>query len=262
MRIAAILVSRNRPDLVNDTVNFISNNSPNTDICVVESGTDQKNLTKHTTLWYSDEDYRGKVFAHNIGLEYMRMSGDYNYYWFLMNDTPFVTTKFDVGKKLARILEKNKQIGVLSPTSSTDSYASSHPQKSRKPRMVTTCDYLNLMMSKDTVHQVGFLNPSFKYSWGAIHELSYKLNEIGLGVAYTDKITYRHLGGSTYTNKTNTIKREEYQQRAKEFAAKYFVDNYGKNWDEKFWKRAKKNFNIEVNTYSLHRDFWEKKNSA
>lgn len=258
MKIAAILVSRNRPDLVEDTVKFISKNSKNIDLCVVESGTDKDKLTKHTTIWYDDPDYRGKVVAHNIGMNYMLMNDDYDYYWFFMNDTPFETADFDVGAKLAGILKKNPQIGALSPTSVSDGYASSHPQGSKKPRIVTTTDYLNLMIPGKIVEEIGFLNPDFHYSWGAIHEYSYKLYQLGLAVAYTDQVTYKHLGGSTYTNKTNTIKREDYKLRAKQFAANYFVENYGDDWDKKFWDTATQEFDIEVNTYKLHREFWEK----
>lgn len=258
MKIAAILVSRNRPDLVEDTVQFVRGNSKDVELCVVESGTDQDKLTEHTTIWYDDPDYRGKVLAHNIGMHYMLMNREYDYFWFFMNDTPFQTTSFDVGKKLASILQKNPHIGALSPTSISDGYASSHPQGSKKPRVVTTTDYLNLMVPAQVVKDVGFLNPDFNYSWGAIHEYSYKLYQLGLAVAYTDQVTYKHLGGSTYTNKTNTIKREDYKQRAKEFAAQYFVKEYGNDWDKKFWETANREYDIEVNTYELHRAFWEK----
>jgi len=102
--------------------------------------------------------------------------------------------------------------------------------------LVSACDYLVLLVRAESVNEVGFLNPDFLYCWGAIHEFAYKLYSRGWQVAYCDNVTMRHLGGTTYGKVKGTVSREDYQRRAKEFAARYFVEHYGSRWDDDFSK--------------------------
>ncbi|MFT7667942.1 MAG: SAM-dependent methyltransferase [Planctomycetota bacterium] len=258
MKVAVLVVSRNRPDLVRDLAGWLERSMTiDYDLVVVEAGTEAEKLTEHTTLHYEDADFRGKCLAHNLALDHARNSTTgYDYYWVLMNDLVF-----DEGVDAARILiesmERDPRLAILSPTCKDKQYPSSGRQGAQGWRAVTTCDYLGFMMRASAVEKVGFLNPDFRYCWGAIHELSYKLYQRGLIVAYSDDVEYQHLGGTTYGAKgTNTISREEYQVRAKRFAYSYFAENYGIDWAKTFWAAAQ-GHGIEVNTYADHFDYWE-----
>lgn len=260
-KVAIIVVSRNRPDLVKRQIEELSKlgKKVEKEIHVVECGTDPDKLNhRYMTMWYKDEPFKGKCYAHNEGLNHV-MSFDKDkkndYYLFLHNDIFFdKDNKFDPLDKMVEIMEKHKQIGVLSPTEKNSPYPDGRPRTDSWHK-VSTCDYLCLMMGRSDLENVGFLNPDFKYCWGAIHELSYKLYKRGLCVAYCDAVHMTHLGGSTYGKNTKTISREEYQKRAKQFAATYFRRAYGENWDKEFSKHLPKD--IKINTYKEHRKLWE-----
>ena len=254
--IAIIIVSRNRPDLVERSVKHFEQDSyPNKEILVVECGTDAQNLSPYPTVSYTDDDFKGKCFGHNVGLNYLNMQKTYDYYLFCMNDV-YVNDKTDFLAEMIDVMETNPRLGCMSPAEKDSGYPGARPKGSGL-RPVTTSDYLFLFMRGEVVQKYGFFNHTFKYCWGAIHEYSYKLYRDDWFMAYYDGLDYLHLGGTTYGAKnTKTISREQYQINAKRFAYNYFVEQYGENWDNEFWDVATKHHDIEHNTYSLHRTYW------
>jgi hypothetical protein len=254
MKVAALVASRNRPDLVEQSVEQLSRSAVPVDTYVVECGTDPAKLSPHSSLWFADPDFRGKCFGHNLALEHALASGDYDYVFVLMNDLVFET---DPLAPLLRAMESSPRLAVLSPTEVDSPYPAGAPRDGSTWRPVTTSDYLALLMRVEAIRDAGFLNRDFKYCWGAIHELSYKLYSRGWVLGYSDEVSYRHLGGTTYgAAGTNTISRDDYQREAKLFAARYMRETYGPEWDARFWTAAQ-GHGIEVNTYSLHRARWE-----
>jgi hypothetical protein len=256
VKVASLIASRNRPDLVEAMVAELrSHTTIENDIYVVECGSDADKLSPHTSLWYPDPDFRGKCFGHDLALELARRSGDYDYFFVLMNDLDFGGA--DVVATLVETLEQNERMAILSPFNVEGGYPGADAEHGGDWRAVTTCDYLALMMRAQAVDEVGSLNPDFRYCWGAIHELSYKLYRAGWFMAYSDRVGYRHLGGSTYgAPGTSTISRDDYQHEAKLFAARYLREHYGADWDERFWQAAQ-GHGIETNTFALHRALWE-----
>jgi hypothetical protein len=257
MKLATLIASRNRPDLVNALVAHLRRRVqiPN-DIIVVECGTDADRLTPHSTLRYDDPEFRGKCFGHNLGLMFALLQGGYDYYWVLVNDLQFPGDR-DPAATMIETMEAEPALAILSPTDVDGNYPCGDVRPGGAVRTVATCDYLGFLMRAQAVNEVGFLNANFTYSWGAIHEMSYLLYRSGWSIAYTDAVSYRHLGGSTYgAANTKTISRDEYQRRAKRFAHDYFLVRYGDAWDETFWE-ATRGHRIEVNTYREHRRLWE-----
>lgn len=257
MRTAVVIVSRNRPDLVESLVEHLNQRVQiEHDIYVVESGTEQDKMSKHSSIWYADEDFKGKCFGHNVGYQYARLHKEYDYYLMIMNDV-FVQSDHDYLAEMIEVMEQNPQVGVLSPTEIDSKYPGALAG-SVGVRPVTSCDYLCLLVRGQVMHELGFLNKDFKYCWGAIHEYAYKLYSKEMCVAYYDNLSYLHLGGTTYgAAGTNTISRAEYQKNAKRFADEYFVRVYGEDWDERFWNTAISRFpEIELNTYQMHRRLW------
>jgi SAM-dependent methyltransferase len=261
-RICALIASRNRPDLVDDMVARLSRSTAyDIDFVVVECGTDPGKLSVHSSLWYADEDFRGKCYGHNLALVEARQrvaqSGrEYDYYWVLMNDVVF-EDGVDAAKTLVDTMEREPRMAICSPTNVDGRYPGSAPRPRGGFRTVTTCDYLGFMLRAEAADEVGFLNPAFRYCWGAIHELSYKLYNAGWSVAYSDDVAYEHLGGTTYgAPGTATISREEYQHFARAFANDYFVQNYGPDWHLRFFAAASRGHAIEIDTFALHRELW------
>ena len=213
VKIAVLIVSRNRPDLVDSQAEWLAESVfiPH-DLFVIECGTDRDKLSDHSTLWYADAEFRGKAWGHSLAIDVARKSGKYDYYFVLMNDLVF-DAGIDVLRILVEQMEKEPLMAILSPTNIEGDYPSSAPREYQDWHAVSTCDYLAFMMRASAFDQVGFLNPSFQYCWGAIHELAYKLYSNGWFVAYSDRVSYRHLGAYD-NNDTNTISREEYRNRA------------------------------------------------
>lgn len=196
------------------------------------------------------DPFQGKLYGHYKALqEYRDKSCDY--YWFNHPDLSFAID-MDCLLKLLNIMEKNPWIAVLSPTEDSSSYTNMYKEGYRW-HPVAVCDYLSLLIRQSVVEKIGFLNPDFMYSWGAIHEYSYKVYKNGWCIAYCDIAKMHHFGGTTY-GKKGTVRREEYIKNAKNFANKYFVENYEENWDKEF---AKVLPNGVLNTYTIHRKLWE-----
>jgi SAM-dependent methyltransferase len=265
-RIAALIASRNRPDLVDAMVTRLrASSSLPIDFHVVECGTDLDKLSAHSTLWYADGDFRGKCYGHDLALSAARRAaaqdpqlaarGGYDYYWVLMNDVVF-DDGVDAARLLVETLEREPRLALVSPTNADGGYPGAERRPGGGVRAVTTCDYLGFMMRREALEEVGFLNPAFRYCWGAIHELAFKCYRAGWWLGYSDDVAYRHLGGTTYgAAGTNTISRAEYQARAKRFAHEYFLAQYGPNWSDEFWA-ATRGHAIEHDTFAIHRELW------
>lgn len=269
MHIVTIIVHRNTPELVDRQVKQIQTMTNickrksfpklKNDILVVDCGSDEDKRTSYPSYWYPDPNFRGKCYGHNVGLNQLKPKR-YRYYWFNHPDLDF-DVDMNCLEKLLLVMTKNSEIGLLSPKHSTPYLGRDQKGLQLGWHKVSTCDYLSLLIRGECVEKIGFLNPDFKYCWGAIHEYSHLLYKNGWCVAYCDDAHVTHLGGSTYGKKhAKTISREEYKRRAKMFARKYFVGKYGENWDEIFSKYLPTE--VKGNTYKLHRKFWEQQKEA
>jgi len=258
MEIVTIIPYRNTPELVENQVDQILKMSKNVDmdIVIVNCGSKPEHSIKkyEDSIYYKDDDFRGKCLGHNIGLEYLTKG--YDYYWFNHPDLDF-SEDMECLDKLIKTHEENEEIGVLSPT-----HSSPYPGMKRKTKrgwhMVTTCDYLSLMIKPLALAKAhGFLGKHFKYCYGAIHEYAYFMYKLGFCVAYDERAYVKHLGGTTYGKPhTDTISRKEYVKRAQIYAGTYLKNLYGKDWDKEFTRWLPKN--IEPNTFIMAKKKWEK----
>lgn len=258
--LAIIIVNRDRPDLTDTLVESLDalKTKNGKDIFVIEMGSQKDNLSKYCSYYYEETEFRGKAYGHNRGLDYvLENHGRYRYYWFLMNDLVFEKDPNPIDTMIG-ILDSEPRMGIISPTESGFGYAGSRPRKGRDWHKVSTTDYLALLMKDTCLREVGFLGRHFKYSWGAIHELSYKMYQNGWFIAYCDRVLMEHLGGTTYGATRNTISREQYTHNARMWCARYFLETYGEDWDRKF--SACLPTDIEINSYPRHRKFWERGN--
>lgn len=243
--IATLVVSRDRPDLVERQVELLARIKLPNDLYVVEMGTTPDNMSKWSTLRYADDDLRGECFGHNLALNFARQVRKYDYYLVVMND---VLMNFD-GDPVARMIEymdRHPNLGLISPTCEDGTYPASARSAETGLRPVTSFDYLCFLIRGELVERVGFLNPDFKYGWGALHELTHKMYRSGYFAAYLDDFSYSRLGG---------ISRQEHQHDAGRFASDYFRTVYGPDWSRRFWETSW-HYPIAENTYDLHRRLW------
>lgn len=254
--IAVCIVNRDRPDLTDSLVENIKKNQGNLslDIYVIEMGSTEQ--SKYASFKYDDPDYRGKAYGHNVAIRYAKARGNYRYYFTIMNDIYF-TGPDNALQRLVEVADKNTEIGILSPSEPKSNYAGGicKPIEGLEFHCVSQCDYLALLVRGQLLNTVGYLTPEFKYCWGAIHELSYKMYSAGYKVAYCDVVQMYHMGGTTYGKVKNTISREEYKTNARKFAARYMVEHYGKKWDTLFSLALTED--VRFNTYEKHRKKWE-----
>jgi hypothetical protein len=239
IRMKTFIVNRNTPDLAENQKRQI------------ELMNERIPTLENEVIVYNceEEPFQGKLNGHYKALQEHR-DESCDYYWFNHPDLSFAVD-MNCLSKLLTVIEKNPWIGVISPIHNTP-YPNMRKEGYRW-HPVAVCDYLSLLIRQSVIEKIGFLNPAFKYLWGAIQEYSYKVYKNGWCIAYGDIAKMHHFGGTTYGQK-GTVSREEYIKNAKDFASKYFVENYGESWDEEFAEVIPDGI---VNVYSIHRKMWE-----
>lgn len=255
-RVAILVASRNRKDLVDRFGDWAARNvkTPH-DLYVVECGSERDQWSRHSTLAYDDPEFLGKCFGHNQLLRQALARGKYDAHWVVMNDVVF-TEGVDPLAPLLDAFDREPRLALVSPSEIGGHYPQADSRPGGALRPVTTVDYLGFLLRDAALQEVGFLNPAFRYCWGAIHELSFQLHRKEWWLAYSDAVSYRHLGGSTYgAAATKTIPRAEYQRRARRFAYPYFLKAYGADWDRRFFAAAQP-FGAAFDTYAHHRAYW------
>tara|TARA_Y100000991_G_C21953815_1_gene341086 strand:+ start:627 stop:1454 length:828 start_codon:yes stop_codon:yes gene_type:complete len=124
-RVASIILNRNLPEVTNKLVCHLKKYDKNeTDIYVVEAGSDPGNLSKYVT-WYANWDdaiRKGLRYARgmNFGLSQLWNENkfeNYDAFLLLTNDTEL--QKKSSIKTLLNIFDNHPRLGILSPCSKT-----------------------------------------------------------------------------------------------------------------------------------------------
>lgn len=239
MRMKTFIVNRNTPDLAENQLRQIELMSG----CISD-------LDNEIIIYNCNEEpFQGKLAGHYNALQRYR-DGRCGYYWFNHPDLSFAVDMRCL-ETLLEVMEGNPQIGVISPIH--NGYYVNMRKKGCIWHRVACCEYLSLLIRGSVIEKIGFLNPEFKYCWGAIHEYSYKAYKNGWCVAYCDKARMHHFGGTTY-GKGGTISRQEYERKAEEFERGYFLKTYGRSWDKEFAKALPEGV---INTFSIDRGLWD-----
>ncbi len=241
IKMKTLIVNRNTPDLALNQkrqVELMSERVPSLDNEVIIYNCEE-------------EPFEGKLSGHSRALQ-QHYDRECDYYWFSHPDLSFAID-MDCLLKLVTFMERNPWIAVISPTESKGTYINML-ERGYRWHPVAVCDYLSLMIRRSVIDKIGFMNPDFRYSWGAIHEYSYKAYGEGWCVAYCDLAKMHHFGGTTYGRK-GMVSRDAYIRHAKAFARSYFVEHYGKSWDKEFARFLPGGV---TNTYAKHRKHWER----
>ena len=237
MKLATIITHRNRPDLADkqyERVKELTENAlvyhPETynDLMIVDCGGDKH--TENPYYWYSDPEFQGgKIRGHMVGLQLLGL--DYDYVW--LNHPDLIFEDDDTLSKLISTMERNIGIGLISPLfngyytgkDTVGEFQGWHP--------VGCVDYLSFFIRGEALRMVGLLDEGFNYSVGADLDYGYRMWSRGWIVAFCDRVSMHHLGGTTYgAPGTDTISRQQYKVNSGIQAFKRLKEKYGEHWGE------------------------------
>lgn len=98
---------------------------------------------------YMDDDFKGKCFGYNVGLNYLNMQKIYDYYLFCMNDV-YVNDKIDFLVEMIDVMEMNFCLGCMLLVEKDFDYFGVC-LKGSGLRLVIMLDYLFLFMCGEVV---------------------------------------------------------------------------------------------------------------
>ena len=119
-RVATVILNRNMPDITDRLVEYLSSrNNGETDIFVVESGSERGNLSRYCT-WWADWDQAIKEGLRyprgfNYALAQLMREGrfhDYDYFFLVCNDIEFLDSPVPA---LLSVMERHPRVGIVSP---------------------------------------------------------------------------------------------------------------------------------------------------
>jgi len=122
-RVATIILNRNLPEATDKLVeHLLKYDSGETDVFVLEAGSDESNLSKYVT-WHAnsvEQNKNGLRYSRgmNYALSQLASEGRFNSYdafFLLTNDTELSNSK--TVKPLINVLSTHKKVGILSPCS-------------------------------------------------------------------------------------------------------------------------------------------------
>lgn len=123
IKVATIILNRNLKKVTDNLYKKISKyNSKNTDIFIVDSGSQKGNKSQYTTWTANWPSAKKKGLRFSRGMNFALLNlykadafKKYDYFLLLTNDSVVESNSFI--KKLADIMNKNKKIAILSPCS-------------------------------------------------------------------------------------------------------------------------------------------------
>lgn len=123
MKSATIILNRNLPDVTDRLYESVArNNEGQTDIFVVESGSEKDKRSKYCTYWANWEESLESGLRYprgfNYGLSKLFEEGrfrNYDYFFLLCNDSVFEDKP--IISTLVREMERHPRVGILSPCS-------------------------------------------------------------------------------------------------------------------------------------------------
>jgi len=122
-KIATIVLNRNLPDVTDALCDqLLKHNNDVTDLFVVESGSDKKNLSKHCSYWANSEESLENGLRYPRGFNYgltmlynEKKYENYEYFFLVCNDSVFEPKP--ILHTLLEEMHKHPQVGILSPCS-------------------------------------------------------------------------------------------------------------------------------------------------
>ena len=259
---ATIILNRNLPDTTDQLVEHLNKyDTKNTDVYVIEAGSDDDKLSQNTTWHVNDEFTKAHGLRYPRGLNYGIKKlyeedklNDYESIFFITNDT--ILEKKKTIEPLQQILKKHSKVGILSPCSNSWGekiilknqdikyfwFIHSHAYFIRKKFLDDLCRY------EDDFMRLFFDGSNFR-GWGLELELLAKGYANNWASAITSKVIIDE-NSSLLIEKSELIKTEKYDENLKLYISE------GKNWMRKKYG-FKSKWSMQMYTKTFYDRFFE-----
>lgn len=259
-RVATLILNRNLPEVTDSLVEHIKTyDDLETDIFVIEAGSDPANLSKNFT-WYAnwpDAISYGLRYSRgmNFGLLQLLKEGrfkNYDAFFLLTNDTEFKPTP--TIKPLLAVLDKNPRVGILSPCSERWGerfLLNKSPTKYfwfiHNNAYLLKRDFIEAIANTNNPDYMNFLFDGENFrGYGIEHEIIAKGYVNDWAAAITSSV-WASENESHLLNKADLIKTEGYEENLK-----LYIEE-GKNW-----MRNKYGFNSHWSMQQYVKSFYDK----
>ena len=269
-RVASIILNRNLPDVTDKLVDHLKKyDFEDTDIFVVEAGSDPNNLSRNFT-WYANwEEAMSKGLRYGRGMNYglsqlwkENKFEDYDAFFLLTNDTELENQPSI--KKLLKVFDKHPRLGLLSPCSNTWGERFLLQKKSIKyfwfihnNAYFVRKDFVKDICNNDEINHMHFLFDGSNFrGYGLEHEIIAKgyVNNWASGITNS---VYASENESYLLNKSDLIKTETFDENVELYikeGKKWMKKKYGFNSHWALQQYAK---NLYDSFFNLHPEFEE-----
>jgi len=249
--VAVIIINYARSDLTDLLIQKLKKSENRLKLCffVINTGANNYHHKDIYSVISSREDFKGTYFGYNLGILIARSKCNFKYSLMATNRITFDESA-NIVERLVVTADKNPRIAILYPQQIESKFTKYKQNHRDDLSLVISGTSEAFLIRSNAIEDVGFLNPDFIYSLGADVEYSFKLYSKGWQMAYYNKARVKHL---------KDFEKNSFQERdflkAREFSARYFVEHYGKNWDQEFTEKLPEGFTSK--NYSNYRREWE-----
>ncbi len=256
-KVATLILNRNLPEVTDRLCSHIEKyDGEQTDIFVIEAGSDKDKLSKRTT-WYADWPdaiREGLRYARgmNYGLSMLYKENKfYNYdaFFLLTNDTELENKK--TIKTLIKIFDSHKRLGILSPCSKRwgEKALLKNPQKTKYFWFIHNNSYLlrrefiETIINLDMPDHINFLFDGNNFrGYFSESELIAKAYANDWAAGITSEV-WSNENESYLLHRSNKIKTESYQKNLElyiEEGKKWMLNKYGFNskWSMNLYSKS------------------------
>ena len=270
-RVASIILNRNLPTITNKLVEHLKKyDHKETDIYVVEAGSDKNNLSKYFT-WHADwEEAMQKGLRYARGMNYglcelwkTKKFKNYDAFFLLTNDTE-LRNEFTI-KKLLEVFDKHPRLGIISPCSNT--WGERFLLKEKSIKYFWFIHNNAYLFRKEFIEEICIVDESKNYmnflfdgtnfrGYGIEHEIIAKayVNNWAAGITNT---VWAEENESHLLTKSDLIKTETFDENEKlyvEEGARWMKKKYGFN---SHWAMQQYAKNFYDSFFELHPEFNE-----
>lgn len=249
--VAVIIINYARPDLTDQIIQKLKNsgNRLRLEFFVLNTGSNSYHNQDIYTVFCNREDFKGTYFGYNLG--FLTARSKYNFRYLLMaTNRIFFDESANIVERLVEAADKNPRMAILYPQKIDSKFIKHRQNHEDDLSLVISGTSEAFLIRSDAVKDVGFFNPDFQFSLGADVEYSFKLYSKGWQMACCNKVKVTCLKDL----ENDSLQKRDFL-RAREFSARYFVEHYGKNWDQEFTQKLPKG--LTSKNYSNYRREWE-----
>jgi hypothetical protein len=259
-KVATIILNRNLPKVTDQLYEHLAKyDGDQTDIYVIEAGSDSGNLSRYTT-WYVNSDdilQNGLRYGRgmNYGLSELFKAGKFEHYeafFLLTNDTEFKAGSTVL--RLLKILEDHPRIGILSPCS--ERWGERLLLKDQTTRYfwfihnnayLLRREFVESVCDKDSPDLMSFLFDGNNFrGYGSEHELVAKAYANDWAAAITSKV-WAAENESYLLDYSDQIRTESYEENLKLYIS-----------EGRQWMRKKYGFNSHWTMQQYVKGFYDK----